>query len=84
LSEAETKERKKPVRLEKVAEDTGELVGKGLRKAWSVTKGFGKGVVDAIDKTKEPKYIKTCPHCSASVSSDASFCAHCGNELIEK
>jgi len=84
LSETEVKEKEKPVKLEKVAEDTGELVGKGLRKAWSVTKSFGKGLVDTIDKKEEPKDNKACPHCSASVSSDSNFCASCGKKLVEK
>lgn len=84
MSEAEVEEKKKPVKLEKVAEDTGELVGKGLRKAWSVTKSFGKGLADTIDKTEEPKEIKTCPHCSASVSPDSNFCASCGKKLVDK
>jgi len=84
LSDSEAKEEKKPVKLEKVAEDTGKLVGKGLQKAWSVTKSFGKGVVDTIDKNEEPKTAITCPHCSASVSSDSNFCASCGKKLIEK
>jgi len=84
LSESETKEKEKPAKLEKVAEDTGELVGKGLRKAWGVTKSFGKGLVDAVDKKEEPQDIKTCPHCSASVSSDSNFYASCGKKLVEK
>lgn len=84
MSKAEAEEKEKPVKLEKVAEDTGELVGKGLRKAWSVTKSFGKGVVDAIDRKENSKDIKTCPHCSAPVSSDSNFCASCGKRLVEK
>jgi len=84
LSGSEAEEKEKPVKLEKVAEDTGKLVGKGLQKAWSVTKSFGKGVVDTIDKNEEPKETITCPHCSASVSSDSNFCASCGKKLVKK
>ena len=84
MSDSEAKEEEKPVKLEKVAEDTGKLVGKGLHKAWSVTKSFGKGVVDTIEKNEEPKETTTCPHCSASVSSDSNFCASCGNKLAKK
>ena len=84
MSDSEAEEKEKPVKLEKVAEDSGRLVGKGLRKAWSVTKSFGQGVVDTIDKNEEPKETATCPHCSASVSSDSNFCASCGKKLVEK
>ena len=84
MSDSEAEEKEKPVKLEKVAEDSGRLVGKGLRKAWSVTKSFGQGVVDTIDKNEEPKDATTCPHCSASVSSDSNFCASCGKKLVEK
>lgn len=84
MSDSEAEEKEKPVKLEKVAEDTGKLVGKGLRKAWSVTKSFGQGVVDTIDRNEEPKETMTCPHCSAPVSSDSNFCASCGKKLVEK
>ena len=84
MSDSEAEEKEKPVKLEKVAEDTGKLVGKGLQKAWRVTKSFGQGVADAIDKSEEQKKTTTCPHCSASVSSDSNFCATCGKKLVEK
>ena len=44
MSEPEDEERK-PVKLEDVAAETGEVIGKGLMKAWNVTKSFGKGLV---------------------------------------
>ncbi len=84
LSGTETREKEKPVKPEKVAEDAGELIGKGLRKAWSVTKSFGKGLVDTIDAKEESKGGKTCSDCSTSVSSDSSFCPRCGKKLVEK
>ncbi len=84
MSNSEAKEEKKPLKLEKVAEDTGKFVGKGLQKAWNVTKSFGKGVADTLDKNEEPKETKNCPHCSASVSSDSNFCPNCGNTLVKK
>jgi len=84
LREAEVEEEEKPVKVEKVAEDTGKLVGKGLRKAWSATKSFGKGVANTIDTKEERRETGTCPHCAASVSPDSNFCASCGKKLIEK
>lgn len=84
MSDSEAKEEEKPVKPEKVAEDTGKLVGKGLQKAWNVTKSFGKGVINTIDKSEEPKETTTCPHCSASVTPDSNFCASCGKKLVKK
>lgn len=84
LSETEVKEKEKPVKLEKVAEDTGKLVGKGLRKAWSATKSFGKGVVDTIDNKDNRIDITTCPCCAAPIPLDSNFCGRCGKKLAEK
>ena len=50
MSSEEEKKKEKAVKLEEVAEETGELVGKGIRKAWSVTKSFGKGLVETLEK----------------------------------
>ena len=44
MGESEVKKKGKPVKLEKVAEETGELIGKGLRKTWGVAKSCGKGL----------------------------------------
>lgn len=84
MSEAEVEKKEKPVKLEKVAEDTGKLVGKGLRKAWSATKGFGKGVVDTIDNKEKRMNITTCPRCASPIPSDSNFCARCGKKLVKK
>ena len=83
LSESEAKEKKKPVKLEDVAEETGEVIGKGLKKAWSVTKSFGKGFVDTLEKTEGQKESKplTCPYCCASVLPHSNYCASCGKKL---
>lgn len=83
MSESEVKEKEKPVKLEDVAEETGELIGKGLKKAWGVTKSFGKGLVDTLEKTEKRKdsMPSTCPHCSASVPPHSNFCAGCGKKL---
>ncbi len=81
MSETESKKEEKPVKIEKVAEETGELVGKGIRKTWNITKSFGKGVLDSIEKKEEQKNFSNCPHCGALFSLDANFCFHCGKKL---
>ena len=80
MSETEPK-KEKPVKIEKVAEDTGELVGKGIRKAWRVTKSFGKGVLDSLEKKEEKKSDSNCPQFEASVSPDSNFCSRCGKKF---
>ncbi|UCD13040.1 MAG: hypothetical protein JSW60_05615 [Thermoplasmatales archaeon] len=37
------------------AEETGELVGKGLKKGWGITKSFGKGMKNAVEGKKKKK-----------------------------
>jgi len=64
-----------------VAEDTGELIGKGIRKTWNVAKNFGKGVLDSLEKKEEQKGASNCPHCGALVSPDSNFCSRCGEKL---
>jgi len=83
LSESEAEKKEKPVKLEKVAEETGEVIGKGIRKTWKVAKSFGKGLVDTLEKKEERKDAAslTCPHCGASIPSDSKFCAGCGEKL---
>jgi len=83
MSEAKEKKEKKPAKLEDVAEETGELIGKGVKKAWSVLKSFGEGVADAVEMKEEQKdvAILTCPHCGASVPQQSNFCAKCGKKL---
>jgi hypothetical protein len=49
-------EDEKKGKAEEVAEKTGDLVGKGLKKGFGVAKAFGKGAKDAVtDKKKEEK-----------------------------
>ena len=83
MSESEAEKKEKPVKLEKVAEETGELIGKGLRKTWKVAKNFGKGLVDTLEKKEERKDAPplTCPHCGASLLPDSNFCPRCGKKL---
>jgi len=42
-------------KAEEVAEKTGEVIGKGLKKGISVTKAFGKGAKEAVSKDKKEK-----------------------------
>jgi hypothetical protein len=83
MSSEEEKKKEKTVKLEEVVEETGELVGKGLRKAWDVTKSFGKGLVETLEKREDQKdnEAPTCPHCGASIPPDSNFCASCGKKL---
>ena len=48
MSSSKDEKKEKTVKLEDVAEETGELIGKGIRKAWSVLKSFGEGVADTL------------------------------------
>ena len=84
MSSSKDKKEEKHVKLEDVAEETGELIGKGIRKTWSAMKSFGKGVVDTLEKREEQKDIATltCPHCGASISTQSNFCAKCGKKLL--
>ena len=83
MSETEPKKEEKTVKIEKVAKDTGELIGKGIRKTWHITKSFGKGVIGSLEKKEDDKSVSpsTCPHCGASLLPDANFCANCGRKL---
>jgi len=83
LDESEDKKKEKPVKLEKVAEETGELIGKGLRKTWRVTKSFGKGLVDTLEKREKQKDAAslTCPDCGAPLLPNSNFCPRCGKKL---
>jgi rRNA maturation endonuclease Nob1 len=83
LSESEAKKKEKTVKLEKIAEETGEVIGKGIRKTWKVAKSFGKGLVDTVEKKEQRRdaVSLTCPHCGASIPPDSNFCASCGKKL---
>jgi hypothetical protein len=83
MSEAEEKKEEKPVKLESVAEETGELIGKGVKKTWDVVKSFGKGIADTIDGEEKGKdqVNQHCPQCEHPVSPKSNFCANCGKKL---
>lgn len=83
MSGEEEKKKEKTVKLEEVAEETGELIGKGLKKAWSVTKSFGKGLVETLEEGEAQKDSKSlaCPHCGGSNPPDSNFCASCGKKI---
>ena len=85
MGESEAEKNEKSVKLEKAAEETGELVGKGLRKTWNAAKSFGKGLVDTLEAKEEPKEASssTCARCGAPVQSDSNFCAGCGEKRRE-
>jgi len=48
-----TEEKKETV--EEVAEKTGKVIGKSVKKGWGVVKAFGKGVKDGATKEEEKK-----------------------------
>ena len=80
---SEEKKKEKTVKLEDVAEETGELIGKGIKKTWRVMKSFGKGVADTLEDKGTQKEVspKTCPYCSALVAQNSDFCSACGKKL---
>jgi len=75
--------RRKPVKLEDVAQETGELVGKGIKKTWNIVKSFGKGMADTLEKEEQRTDTadSACPHCGASNSPKSNFCSACGKKL---
>jgi len=42
-------------KAEEVAEKTGKLVGKGVKKGFGVVKAFGKGAKEAVTEKKKKK-----------------------------
>jgi hypothetical protein len=47
---------KKKGKVEQVAEDTGKIVGKGIKKGFGIGKSFVKGTKDGLtDKKKKKK-----------------------------
>jgi hypothetical protein len=48
-------EKEKKGKAEEVAEKTGEVVGKGLKKGFDVAKAFGKGAKEALTEKKKEK-----------------------------
>ena len=81
MNNQEKENERKPVKLEKVAEETGEMIAKGLKKTWDVMMSFGKGFVDTLNSEIEGGDEVCCPHCGMSFSSKANFCAGCGKKL---
>lgn len=45
--------KEKKGKTEEIAEETGRLIGKGVKKGWGVAKSFGKGVKDAVEEKKK-------------------------------
>ena len=82
LSETEEQKKEKRVTLEEVAEETGELIGKGVKKTWSVMKSLGKGLADTIEpKEKQEATASYCPYCGTSLPQESSFCSSCGEKV---
>lgn len=82
MSSSKDKEKKDRARtVENVAEETGELIGKGVKKTWKVMKSFGKGFVDTLDKKENSTAYSTCPHCGVSIPTPSNFCAKCGKKI---
>lgn len=42
-------------KAEEIAEKTGEVVGKGIKKGFGVVKAFGKGAKEAVTEKKKKK-----------------------------
>ena len=83
MSQSEAEKKDKPAKIESVAEETGELIGMGLRKTWNVAKGFTEGLVDAMQgKDEEGKGLSStvCQHCESSIPPNSNFCPHCGKK----
>ena len=74
-------EKKKSVKLEDVAEETGEIIAKGVKKTWDIMMSFGKGFVDTLDSELEGGDEVCCPQCGMSFPSQTNFCAGCGKKL---
>ena len=84
MSNRDEEKKKKPVKLEDVAEETGEMIAKGVKKTWDVMKSFGKGFMDTLDSEPENSDKVKCPHCDRPLPSDAIFCAGCGKKLNDQ
>jgi hypothetical protein len=52
---SEKKKKKEKVTVEEVAEETGKLVGKGVKKGFGIVKAFAKGAEEAITEKKKEK-----------------------------
>lgn len=81
MNSQEEENEKKLVKLEEVAEETGELIAKGVKKTWDIMKSFGKGFIDTLDSELDRRDIAFCPHCGTSLPSQSNFCADCGKKL---
>ena len=81
MNSTEENQERQPKKLEEIAEETGELIAKGVIKTWNVMKSFGRGFLEGVDKSAERKGVTTCPHCDTIIPPDSSFCASCGTKL---
>ena len=80
-SSKDEEKKDKATALEDVAEETGELIGKSVKKTWNVMKSFGKGFADTIDKKEKNTPYSVCAHCGVSIPTSSNFCAKCGKKV---
>jgi len=52
---SEKKKKKEKITIEEAAEETGKLVGKGIKKGFGIAKAFAKGAEEAITEKKKKK-----------------------------
>lgn len=52
-----SKKKEKKVKAEEVAEKTGEVVGKGLKKGWGIVKGSGRRFEKRVRKRRERRIV---------------------------
>ncbi len=57
-SSKDEEKKDKATALEDVAEETGELIGKSVKKTWNVMKSFGKGFAILLIKRKRTLLIQ--------------------------
>ncbi|UCH32303.1 MAG: hypothetical protein JSV05_02690 [Candidatus Bathyarchaeota archaeon] len=82
MSEEKAQEKEKPVKLEGIAEETGELIGKGIKKTWNVMESFCKGLADTFElKTDQKNGASTCSYCGAALVPQGNYCSRCGKKL---
>jgi hypothetical protein len=54
-SVTQKKKKKEKITIEEAAEETGKLVGKGIKKGFGIVKAFAKGADEAITEKKKEK-----------------------------
>jgi len=52
---SEKKKKEEKATIEEVAEESGKLIGKGIKKGFGIAKAFAKGAEEAITERKKKK-----------------------------